>query len=92
LNYRQKERELEYVIQHSEARTLFFFLNSAKRPTILKNRCPITLMVQVGGGLVPAALDYEDVLRSSSDEEPGLPITITEVDPCQRPLYFWYYR
>ena len=83
LNYRQKERELEYVIQHSEARTLFFFPEFSTEADYLKNRCPITRMVQVGGGLVPAALDYEDVLRSSSDEEPGLPITITEVDPCQ---------
>jgi len=81
LNYRQKDRELEYIFQHSDARVLFFFPEFDKEADYLKNRCPIRLMVQVGGALLPAALDYEDVLRFSSDEEPGL--HITEADPCQ---------
>ena len=80
-NYRLKEQELEYVCRHSEAKFLIFAQEFGKEVEYLNHACATDLLVQVGGELLPKALDYEQALGCSMDKEPGL--NICESDPCQ---------
>ena len=74
LNFRLKEDEIGYVIQNSDSSFIFFGPEFEKTVAGLIPRLPlVTKTIQVGG-----SAEYEDLLRSSSGEEP--PVQVLEED------------
>lgn len=79
LNYRLSGRELTYILNHSEARALFF--GQKYLPLVEEIRgdleCVAHLVCLDGG---PAGIpQYEDLLRMASDAEPDVPLSEEDV-------------
>jgi len=74
LNFRLKEDEIGYIIANSDSSLLFYGPEFKETTAKLLSRLPaIKKAIQVGGNL-----EYEDILRRSSIQEP--PILVAEED------------
>lgn len=78
VNYRYVTEELEYLLTDAGARAIIY--HEAFAPTlaeVLEAVPSIGLLIQVadgsGHGLLPGAVDYEELLAASSPERPGVP-------------------
>jgi fatty-acyl-CoA synthase len=74
LNFRLKEDEIRYVIQNSDSSLIFFGPEFKKTIAGLLPRLPLVKKTITVGG----SAEYEDLLRSSSGEEP--PVRVLEED------------
>ncbi len=82
INFRLAAEEVEYILNHSDAR--FFVLGeefSSLVSTIFPRLSKVEHFISVGAAAPPAFQDYEALLKEFPAEELNLPIT--EEDECQ---------
>ncbi len=77
VNYRYIENELIYLLNDADCRALVYHASFAPRLQKIRKELPnLRLLLQVaddsGNDLLPGALDYEEALRKSSSERPGV--------------------
>jgi len=74
VNFMLKEKELAYILQHSDAKAIIFQSSFAPLIKAAAGACPELKSFIAFGDPVDFALSYEELLASSSEAEPGVPI------------------
>jgi acyl-CoA synthetase (AMP-forming)/AMP-acid ligase II len=72
VNFMLKEKELAYILQHSDTKAIIFQSSFAPLIKAAAKECPELKSFIAFGDPVDFALSYEDLLSSSSEAEPGV--------------------
>jgi acyl-CoA synthetase (AMP-forming)/AMP-acid ligase II len=74
INFMLKEKELSYILQHSDVKAIIFQSQFAPLVKAAAGSCPELKRFIAFGEPVDFAVSYEELLSSSSEAEPGVSI------------------
>jgi len=79
LNFMLKEKELAYILQHSDAKAIIFQSSFAPLIKAAAASCPELKHFIAFGEPKDFALSYEDLLSKASEAEPGVPVAEDDI-------------